>query len=192
MSALQWKRRLEESQELLALNRTAANEWKLVAENRKALLLSIHEVLGNQLEGLSRIGSIFGCESNVEPELLCLPTGATGSELADGIGGQVHAVAQFVSAFTNEATTLQLALSDTLGLAELALAPERPTEDLDRPSPVSPKERINFPISHVYARLNDDIPNSPVHKDKKTALVKKRVDSAVMLPDSSVEDLFRK
>ncbi len=190
MSAHQWKIRLHETQEELASVVRSLTEWKLVAENRKTLLLMTHEALAEQLKGLAAVGTIFGCDPDVPESLVIPPLGGSGATITESIRAQIFSVASFVKSLTEEAGNLQLTLNDTLGLASKALLPDRPEEDLTIPNFSPSLHDSSSPLREVAMIYNGQGGTQSSRASSVAAPLVKHRPEGYSLTRDATDDLF--
>lgn len=190
MSAFTWRRRLEDSQRQLGEVNNIAEEWKKVAENRKQMLVMITRALAQQVKELAKVGTIFGCSTEVDPLLVSSVEGLSGAELTAVTAHRMEAIAQFVGSLTREATELQVALNDTLGLANQALRVQAPTEDQETLSLEGTMKSSSFPITEVYDDLNQELEDIDVGTLVKRTQMPQQGDDCLSTTGRSLDALF--
>lgn len=155
MSASTYKRQLDQLIVRFQLQTVAAQEWKSVAENRLKLLDSISVGLNSFLEGLQKIGTIFGQEI----EDLNIPSLSvnenSGEEYTMLIRQKVLCISSFTSNLTREACQVQATLNATLGIAAEALSVDRPKNDLQSDDMTDHISTASSPLREVYDEVED-------------------------------------
>lgn len=155
MSAITYKRQLDQLIMRFQLQTVAAQEWRSVAENRLKLLDSISIGLNSFLEELQKIGTIFGQEI----EDLNIPTLSvnenSGEEYTMLIRQKVLCISSFTSNLTREACQVQATLNATLGIAAEALSVDRPKNDLQPGDMTDHISTASSPLREVYNEVED-------------------------------------
>jgi hypothetical protein len=191
MSAHTYKIKLDKALALLVEQTNAAREWKVVAENRLALLAQVDSAVHKQVEKLLQIGTIFGVDP-VNPGIPEALVGKhSGNEMVSLTVEKITAVAAFTSNLTKEAVELQTTLSSTLSIALEGLAVSRPQEDLHLEEHQEAIENSTSPLQETFDQIENVPDDQSEEEDDSDHPNESDGRSALVLRPSGVEELFR-
>jgi hypothetical protein len=155
MSARQWRNRLEDSQRQLTEAVTAANEWKKVADNRLEMIHHVDAAIKVQLASLKEVGEIFSVAPILDDANWVDTADMDGAGTAMYTMGKIESVSIYLKELVEAAASIELALSDTLGLATEALSVAKPSSDTTVPQDLRYVDLPSSPLKDFSNNAND-------------------------------------
>lgn len=155
MSARSYQLKLNQALILLSESQKAAQEWRIVAENRLKLIIWIDGIVDEVVKDLVKVGTIFGVDPS-DPGIPLASIGtASGDEASQFVNAKIDAISSFAANLAREARSLQSTLDDTLMIAINATMEKRPTEDLKLSMSSKPAMNRTSPLKEVFNELED-------------------------------------
>jgi len=155
MSARSYQLKLREALDKLTVAAKTAREWKTVADNRLILLHDIDKSIGEQIDSLLQIGTIFGVDPKPPGLPVAKDSNLAGEETTGLVLEKLTAIASFTANLTREASALQETLEDTLQLAVDATLVDPPKEDLGVHRSKRDTLFPSSPLREIYREIED-------------------------------------
>jgi len=141
----------------------AQEEWRQVAENRKALLHTLNCHLDTMLRRACDIQGIFGVKADAQNFPRSNIGVHTGVEIYKMCRLKIEALETFTARLTTEALEVQIKLQGVLELAIEAIPVNRPESDLQLPDQAldDPETRVS-PIDELFEEYTDPVEHDGV------------------------------